>query len=270
MSSTNNSIIANNTISSMNLGISVDIYGTGNTIIGNNVTNINGVGIWVWTTNNTIIGNYITATENGIYFSDWTGNTVFGNHIAYNQIGITCWAGNPVTPGLENLIYYNNFINNTWHLLNQAIFKANTSELLYPALVNVWDNSTIGNYWSDYNGSDANGDGIGDTPYFVDDHYNLNANDTDHFPLMNPINMSSVNLFVPIPTSTPSPSPSPSASPKPTATTTPKPSPIESPEPTPDIPELTLWVILPLLAASLFAMILRKKGFCQPHKLGVI
>jgi hypothetical protein len=33
---------------------------------------------------------------------------------------------------------------------------------------------------------------------------------------------------------------------------------------------LTLWVILPLLAASLFAMILRKKGFCQPHKLGVI
>jgi hypothetical protein len=27
-----------------------------------------------------------------------------------------------------------------------------------------WDNGTIGNYRSDYNGTDSNGEGIGDTP----------------------------------------------------------------------------------------------------------
>jgi hypothetical protein len=32
---------------------------------------------------------------------------------------------------------------------------------------NFWDNGTIGNYWADYNGTDSNGDGIGDSPYII-------------------------------------------------------------------------------------------------------
>jgi nitrous oxidase accessory protein NosD len=48
-----------------------------------------------------------------------------------------------------------------------------------------WDNGTQGNYWSDYNGTDANHDGIGDTPYSID------VLDRDRFPLMqSPINPS--------------------------------------------------------------------------------
>ena len=35
-----------------------------------------------------------------------------------------------------------------------------------------------GNYWSEYNGTDSNQDGIGDTPYTI------NANNIDHYPLM--------------------------------------------------------------------------------------
>jgi len=31
----------------------------------------------------------------------------------------------------------------------------------------VWDNGSIGNYWDDYQGVDANHDGIGDTPYLI-------------------------------------------------------------------------------------------------------
>jgi hypothetical protein len=33
--------------------------------------------------------------------------------------------------------------------------------------MNQWDNGTIGNYWDDYNGSDLDDDGIGDTPYII-------------------------------------------------------------------------------------------------------
>jgi hypothetical protein len=45
---------------------------------------------------------------------------------------------------------------------------------------NTWDDGypSGGNYWSDYNGYDSDHDGIGDTPYFIDE------NNTDHYPLM--------------------------------------------------------------------------------------
>jgi hypothetical protein len=47
---------------------------------------------------------------------------------------------------------------------------------------NVWDDGypSGGNYWSDYNGTDVNGDGIGDAPYIID------ASNQDNYPLMNP------------------------------------------------------------------------------------
>ena len=74
MQDTNNSVIANNTISSVENGIIVDIYGRGNIIAGNNLTNISRNGIHIWTSDNSIVGNYITACSgDGIRFSDWAG-----------------------------------------------------------------------------------------------------------------------------------------------------------------------------------------------------
>jgi hypothetical protein len=46
--------------------------------------------------------------------------------------------------------------------------------------VNIWDNGTTGNYWSDYVGQDVNNDGIGDSPYII------NENNQDNYPLMEP------------------------------------------------------------------------------------
>jgi PKD repeat protein len=53
----------------------------------------------------------------------------------------------------SNILYRNNMMNNT----NQVT--------LYGGL-NYWDNGAEGNFWDDYVGSDLNGDGVGDSPYF--------------------------------------------------------------------------------------------------------
>ncbi len=52
---------------------------------------------------------------------------------------------------------------------------------------NVWDDgySTGGNFWSDYNGTDTNNDGLGETPYNVGPYIIGNL---DHYPLMGTFN----------------------------------------------------------------------------------
>lgn len=58
----------------------------------------------------------------------------------------------------------------------------NTKQVLVDASgANIfWDNGFEGNYWSDYNGTDIDEDGIGDSPYIIDE------NNMDNYPLMEP------------------------------------------------------------------------------------
>jgi parallel beta-helix repeat protein len=92
-------------------------------------------------------------------------NNIIGNTIEYNQLyGIKiCCSGD------NNIIYHNNFLANT-----QSAEDGDS---------NVWDNGypSGGNYWDDYNGTDENSDGIGDTPYHIP-----GGNNTDRYPLMKP------------------------------------------------------------------------------------
>lgn len=92
-------------------------------------------------------------------------NNISGNTLINNTCGIE------LSSSSSNRIYHNNFINNTY----QALVSPDS-------LNNVWDEGypSGGNYWSNYTGLDANGDGIGDSPYVID------ANNRDNFPLMTP------------------------------------------------------------------------------------
>jgi parallel beta-helix repeat protein len=126
-----------------------------------------------------ILTGNISINSVGIYINGSYNNTIKNNSVSNTELGICLESSD------YNLIYHNNFIGN----LIQA----------YDDKANFWDNGypSGGNYWSDYSGVDLmsgplqdqpGSDGIGDTPYEID------ANSTDHYPLMSPFVYLELNI----------------------------------------------------------------------------
>jgi len=125
---------------------------------------ITGIHLDSYTTNNTFMENSITDNcDYGVYLDYSTDNVFVANNITLNWGGILLWHSS------SNIMYHNNFFDNEVHV---EIEMSNST----------WDDGypSGGNYWSNYTGSDENGDGIGDTPYVID------TNNQDEYPLMNP------------------------------------------------------------------------------------
>jgi nitrous oxidase accessory protein NosD len=98
-----------------------------------------------------------------------TNSSIYENIVSDSKCAITVSNSGDAWVIKNNTFYHNNFINN-----NQSVI------IKSPSHQNVWDNGSEGNYWSNYNGTDNNGDGIGDTSYTID------ANNIDGYPLMTP------------------------------------------------------------------------------------
>lgn len=130
--------------------------------------------------NNQIIGNTVTGQDSGYGYCITIDNDASNNLMVANNFSD---AGRAVTIfGKNNTFYKNNFVGNS----NNVVGWVEDEE------ANSWDNGTSGNFWSDYRGIDADGDGVGDTPYAIG--FNESP---DRYPLMAPFDIDSLSIELP-------------------------------------------------------------------------
>jgi len=183
-------LISKNNISSNDYGIYID-YSNNNSVLNNNISSNKwedlAYAIFLYSSkNNSILNNKISNNDHGICFEDGSSNNIISkNNISSNDYGIYIDYSN------NNIIYMNNFINNTNNTY-YSFYSTNTwnstSKITYTYRGSEFTNY-MGNYWDDYNGSDANEDGIGETPYIIDE------NNIDNYPLIERFG----NYFMPTP-----------------------------------------------------------------------
>lgn len=208
VTNSNNNSIVGNCITGCWQGVTID-SSSYNTISGNNITG-NSVGIWFQlSSNNTIsqniiagsfkgvefmvfsdsdnlIGNVITNnSQNGIYLESATNVTISQNEISDNENGVF------LSHSSQNFIYLNDFVNNTSQAYYYVYPNSPSSE------INFWNDSSKGNYWSDYlaiypNATETSS-GTWNTPYVMD------ANNTDYYPQANPYVIPEFPAFIVFP-----------------------------------------------------------------------
>jgi parallel beta-helix repeat protein len=182
--SSNNNSVYQNKIARNNFGVSLNTS-SNNTISGNSITeNLRGFLIKSCSDNNILCGNEITVNDFGVLLFGSSNNSVSGNEIIDNNYdGIqlsssfnNTFSGNEITANEHYGVRLDSSCNNRFYHNNLD----NTQQLRIdlPSFANFWDDGTEGNYWSDYHGADTDYDGIGESWYEIDE------NDTDHYPLM--------------------------------------------------------------------------------------
>ena len=159
--------------------------------------------------NNSISGNIVSANTGGgscgIKLTEAFNNRIYGNKINSNGYAGLLFDGGGVGPSLNNTVVgnnisqhdyciviwgnssYNSFYMNNFQEYTKSPLKEYTEEPFSGVGIgNCFYNGTTGNYWSNFTGTDDNLDGVGDTPYIIDEY------NQDNYPLMNPVDISTI------------------------------------------------------------------------------
>ncbi|MEM2129963.1 MAG: NosD domain-containing protein [Candidatus Bathyarchaeia archaeon] len=180
-------------------------------------------------TNNAISSNNVTTTTRsycGIYLSASDNNLICRNHVSGFSYGCTLWssssniiAANTIADSqvasinlynsFNNTFYLNNLIDNMWDWIPYVYdYYADPwireGDPTIKISTNLWDNGSVGNHWRGYNGTDTNGDGIGDLPHIIKiakRYFDSSSEEIvygrDNFPLMAPVNIENVSIELP-------------------------------------------------------------------------
>ncbi|NIO36169.1 DUF1565 domain-containing protein, partial [Candidatus Bathyarchaeota archaeon] len=152
-----NNVVSGNVLTD-NLDGIMSYFSDENTISRNIISSNRLLGVMFhYSDQNVVFGNTITGNEGGMHLFYSSSNVVFGNTITGNEGGMHLFSSS------YNTIYHNNF--------------NNTQQVERIDLPNIWDDGSEGNYWSDYNGTDTDLDGIGNIAYHIDE------NNIDRYPL---------------------------------------------------------------------------------------
>jgi parallel beta-helix repeat protein len=146
-------VIANNVLTD-NMGSMISLYGTNTLAFGNNITDNNGVAFWLSGSDNTIFNNNLARNGGGFSLDEAWNNTIYNNNIVDSSVAD---------------VYFSSSTNGS----------------------NTWDNGlpSGGNYWSNYTGVDEDSDGVGDTPFIIND------GNQDNYPLMGEVDISVIPDF---------------------------------------------------------------------------
>ena len=166
-------------ICSHNAASGIYLSGSNSNSISDNTCFNNGMGgiCLSSSTKNSIANN--TCSSNGFAGIDLgcsNQNSISNNLCCNNKLGIFLDATN------NNRIYLNNLNNDCNVQSYDSCNIWNSKEKITYSYDGKSHTKYLGNYWSDYTGTDANKNGIGDSPYSIDDRGG--DIDQDYYPLM--------------------------------------------------------------------------------------
>jgi parallel beta-helix repeat protein len=171
-----NNTVRNCTFSQNTIGFFFD-HSDNNCITGCLIShNDQGVLLYDSCNDNRITNCRISNNTEGLFFRDLSNDNIISQcNITHNGIGVRLWDAK------KNLFFLNTFKDNTNH--TESTISDNlwyTREKINYTLNGATYYGYVGNYWDDYQGKDKDGDGLGDQ------HYEIDPDDDDNFPIMPP------------------------------------------------------------------------------------